>query len=124
MGIRLGRAVLIVAGAAVALVCAEGVRSIAENGRMKKDAVQEAKKLLEKVSQGEAAKRNSLGVAYMGQQKFADAEKEFAAALAIDGTYSLAQLNLGISLMAQQKADAARAALVEATEKRPKDPYG
>jgi len=70
-----------------------------------------------------AAKRNSLGVAYMGQQRFADAQKEFEAALAADGNYPLAKLNLGIALLAQQKSDGARAALTEATEKRPKDPY-
>src|SRR5690348_8388958 len=71
----------------------------------------------------EAARLNSTGVAYMNQQRFADAQKQFEAALASDGSYALARLNLGISLLAQQKTDAARAALTDATAKIPGDPY-
>src|SRR5256885_2728366 len=82
-----------------------------------------ARAATELVDQNAAAKRNSVGVAYMGQQRFGDAQKEFDAALAADGNYALAKLNLGISLMAQQKSDAALAALSEATEKRPNDPF-
>ena len=72
---------------------------------------------------GEAARLNSIGVAYMNQQRFADAQKQFEAALVDDPGYALAKLNLGISLLAQQKTDQARSALTEATEKLPNDPY-
>jgi len=117
---RLRRAGVILAGVVVVLVCSEGLRSIAANRAIRSNGTQVVKQLLDK---DEAAKKNSIGVAYMGQQRFADAQKEFEGALAIDKDYALAKLNLGISLLAQQKSDAARAALTEATEKRPKDPY-
>ncbi len=70
-----------------------------------------------------AARLNSLGVAYMNQQRFADAQKQFEAALAADPGYALAKLNLGIAFLAQQKTEQARATLTEATEKLPQDPY-
>src|SRR5215475_12335070 len=120
MGMRFRRAGVVLAGVAVVLVCSEGLRSIAEGSRQKQKAPQAAKELLDKDA---PAKKNSIGVAYMGQQRFADAQKEFEGALAIDKDYALAKLNLGISFLAQQKSDAARAALTEATEKRAKDPY-
>src|SRR5215470_4402604 len=120
MEMRLRRVGVILAGAVVVLVCSEGFRSIAENRDNKSNAMQTAKATADSEA---AAKRNSLGVAYMGQQRFADAQKEFEGALAIDKEYALAKLNLGISLLAQQKSDAARAALTEATERRAKDPY-
>ena len=72
---------------------------------------------------GEAARLNSIGVAYMNQQRFADAQKQFDSALASDPGYPLAKLNLGISLLAQQKTDQARSVLTEATKKLPDDPY-
>lgn len=71
----------------------------------------------------EAARRNSTGVAYMNQQRFADGQKQFELALAADPGYALARLNLGISFHAQQKSDLAVSTLVEVTKKRPNDPY-
>jgi len=71
----------------------------------------------------EAARLNSLGVAYMNQQRFADAQRQFDSALAADPDYTLARLNLGISFHAQQNSGQSLAALLEATEKRPDDPY-
>ena len=120
MGMKLRRAGVILAGAALVLVCVEGARSRAENRGRAAEAMLAA---TEPVDHNAAAKRNSVGVAYMGQQRFGDAQKEFDAALAADGNYALATLNLGISLMAQQKSEAALAALTQATEKRPNDPY-
>jgi Tfp pilus assembly protein PilF len=70
-----------------------------------------------------AARLNSLGVAYMNQQRFADAQKQFDSALAADPDYALARLNLGVSLLAQQKLDRAAAALTQAAKTLPKDPY-
>ena len=74
-------------------------------------------------SSAEAARCNSLGVAYMGQQRFAEAQKQFEAALKAETNYALAKLNLGIAFIAQQKSDEAKAALLEATAKLPNDPY-
>ena len=72
----------------------------------------------------DAARFNSIGVAYMGQQRFAEAQKQFEAALQAQPDFALAKLNLGIALLAQQKSDEARKALLEATAKLPRDPYG
>jgi tetratricopeptide (TPR) repeat protein len=71
----------------------------------------------------EAYRLNTLGVAYMNQQRPADAQKYFEQALTDDPTFEVARVNLGISLLAQQKLEAARAALAAATEKLPQDPY-
>src|SRR5437868_6913322 len=72
---------------------------------------------------GEAFRNNTLGVAYMNQQKFAEAQKYFEKALAADAKFTVARLNLGISLLSQQKLDAAREALEQASREAPKDPY-
>jgi tetratricopeptide (TPR) repeat protein len=71
----------------------------------------------------EALRENTLGVAYMNQQKPADAEKYFERALAADPQFAEARLNLGISLMGQQKLEQGRTALEEAAGKLPNDPY-
>ncbi len=74
-------------------------------------------------SAGEALRFNTLGVAYMNQQKFVEAQKNFEQALAADPKFAVARLNLGIALLSQQKLEAARAALEEATRQLPQDPY-
>jgi Flp pilus assembly protein TadD len=71
----------------------------------------------------EAARLNSIGVAYMNQQRFADAQKQFEGALKAQPDYTLAKLNLGISFLSQQKSEEAKKALQEASEKRSRDPY-
>ena len=71
----------------------------------------------------EAARLNSIGVAYMNQQRFGEAQKQFEAALKALPGYALAKLNLGVSFLSQQKSDEAAKALQEATEKLPRDPY-
>src|SRR5260370_30648602 len=71
-----------------------------------------------------AYRSNTLGVAYMNQQRPADAQKYFEQALGADPKFAVARLNLGISLLAQQKLDPARAALEAATQELPKDAYG
>jgi Tfp pilus assembly protein PilF len=72
----------------------------------------------------EAARLNNLGVAYMNQQRFEQAQQLFEQALAADPNLAVARLNLGIALHSQQKNDAARAALEEAVAKLPGDPHG
>ncbi len=74
-------------------------------------------------SQSEAFRLNTLGVAYMNQQKFAEAQKYFEKALAADPKFAMARLNLGISLLSQQNLEKARVALEEATRLLPKDAY-
>ena len=71
----------------------------------------------------EAYRLNTLGVATMNQQRPADAQKFFEQALAADPGFEVARVNLGISLLAQQKLEAARTALAAAAEKLPQDPY-
>jgi tetratricopeptide (TPR) repeat protein len=71
----------------------------------------------------EALRENTLGVAYMNQQKPADAQKYFERALRADPNFPEARQNLGISLLAQQKLEAGRATLQEAASKLPNDPY-
>jgi len=76
-----------------------------------------------KGNEGEAFRNNTLGVAYMNQQKFAEAQKYFEKALVAGPNFAIARLNLGIALLSQQKLDAARAALEEAVRLLPNDPY-
>jgi len=71
----------------------------------------------------DAYRFNTLGVAYMNQQRPADAQKYFEQALEADPKFAVARLNLGVSLLAQQKLDAARAALETAAQQLPKDPF-
>ena len=73
--------------------------------------------------QNEAFRLNTLGVAYMNQQKFAEAQKNFEKALAADPKFTIARLNLGISLLSQQKLEQARAALEKAARLLPDDQY-
>ena len=60
----------------------------------------------------------------MNQQRPADAQKYFQQALEADPKFAVARLNLGVALLGQQKLDAARSALTEATVELPNDPYG
>lgn len=69
-----------------------------------------------------ALRLNSIGVAYLNQQKSAEAQKNFEEALAADPSFVPAQINLGISLLAQQKLEQARATLESAAEKAPDNP--
>ena len=71
----------------------------------------------------EAYRLNTLGVAYMNQQRPADAQKYFEQALQGDPKFAVARVNLGICFLAQQKPELAKEALVQATQQLPKDPY-
>jgi tetratricopeptide (TPR) repeat protein len=74
-------------------------------------------------SESKALRFNTLGVAYLNQQRPADAQKLFEQALQADPKFAVARLNLGISLLNQQKAEAARDALLAAAQQLPNDPY-
>jgi Tfp pilus assembly protein PilF len=71
----------------------------------------------------DAYRFNTLGVAYLNQQRPADAEKYFEQALEADPKFAVARLNLGISLLAQQKLAPARMALEAAAQQLPRDAY-
>jgi tetratricopeptide (TPR) repeat protein len=73
--------------------------------------------------EAQAMRFNTLGVAYMNQQRPAEAQKLFEEALRANPNFAVAKVNLGIALLAQQKPDAARSELTAAAEKRPDDPY-
>src|SRR5437899_12506370 len=72
---------------------------------------------------GDAYRFNTLGVAYMNQQRPADAQKYFEQALESDPKFAVARLNMGICLLAQQKLESARAALEKAARQLPKNAF-
>jgi tetratricopeptide (TPR) repeat protein len=71
---------------------------------------------------GEAARQNNLGVAYMNQQLFEKALKNFEAAIAADPKSSLGRLNRAIALLNLQRVDEAKALLDAAVLENPKNP--
>lgn len=65
----------------------------------------------------EAIRLNNLGAAYMSQQRFAEATRLFQRSSALDPKLEVARLNEGISLLNEQKTDAARS-VIESVLKR------
>jgi Flp pilus assembly protein TadD len=111
--------------AAVVIVCLSGLCVAATflHSRAAQTLSSAAQKATPHYNSAEAYRLNTLGVAYMNQQRPADAQKLFEQSLAADPNFEVARLNLGISLLAQQKLEAARTALAAAAEKLPQDPY-
>src|SRR5690348_2998311 len=70
----------------------------------------------------EAARLNNLGVAYMNQQLFEKALKEFQDASQADPKLTIARLNQGVAELNLQKIDEAKAALEDALKVDPKIP--
>src|SRR5215831_9475917 len=70
----------------------------------------------------EAARLNNLGVAYMNQQLFEKALKEFQRAAEADPNFAIARLNQGVAYLNLQKIDEAKAALEDALKKDPGNP--
>ena len=73
------------------------------------------------IQRGGAIRLNNVGVAYMGQQRFADAERMFARALALNPSSDVARLNRAIALYYLQRYDEARALLQTLAKSHPKD---
>jgi tetratricopeptide (TPR) repeat protein len=71
----------------------------------------------------EAARRNNLGVAYMNQQSFDKALKEFQQAAALDPKLRIAKLNEGVALLGLAKLDQAASLLEEAAKQASQDPH-
>src|SRR5256886_3779517 len=105
------------------LICCASilVRSSARSGQEKTAATKKSGPSNDGTA--DAYRLNTLGAAYMNQQRPADAQKYFEQALEADPKFAVARLNLGISLLAQQKLEPARAALEGATQQLSKDAY-
>jgi Tfp pilus assembly protein PilF len=116
---RFGILSLVICAASLLIVANPSIRSGADS-QTKSPAAQKSET---KANSDEAFRYNTLGVAYMNQQKFAEAQKYFEKALAADPKFAVARLNLGISLLSQQKLVPARTALEEAAHLLPNDPY-
>jgi len=71
----------------------------------------------------EAARLNNLGVAYMNQQSFEKALKDFQDAAARDPKLTAARLNQGIALLSLGRVDAAKEFLEEAVKRDPQDAH-
>ncbi len=117
---RLGILLFVVWAAILSAIAIPSLRSRAGGAPQKP---QGAPKSETKGNEAEAFRNNTLGVAYMNQQKFAEAQKYFEKSLAAEPNFAIARLNLGIALLSQQKLEAARAALEEAARLLPNDPY-
>jgi tetratricopeptide (TPR) repeat protein len=111
--------------AAVVMVCLSGLCLAARllYSRAAETPSSPAQKAPPHHNTAEAYRLNTLGVAYMNQQRPADAQKLFEQSLATDPNFEVARINLGISLLAQQKLEPARTALAAAVEKLPQDSY-
>ncbi len=110
----------IVCAAIFSAIAIPSLRSRASDAPQKP---QTAPKSETKANEAEAFRNNTMGVAYMNQQKFSEAQKYFERGLAADPKFAIARLNLGIALLKQQKLEPARAALEEAARLLPNDPY-
>ena len=108
---------------AVLLVGLFLVASLLLRSRVAQSRASQASEARPPYNTAEAYRFNTLGVAYMNQQKPADAQKYFEQSLGTDPHFEVARLNLGISFLAQQKLEEARTALAAAAEKLPQDPY-
>src|SRR5262252_5023430 len=71
----------------------------------------------------EGARLNNIGVAYMNQQLFEKALKQFETAVAQDPKMLIAKLNCGVALLNLQKVDEAKALLEEVVKQAPQDPH-
>ena len=71
----------------------------------------------------EAPRLNNLGVAYMNQQSFEKALKDFDRAASLDPKMDIAQINRGIALLNLQRVDQAKEILLNAVKRDPKDAH-
>ncbi|MGC2193818.1 MAG: FG-GAP-like repeat-containing protein [Terriglobales bacterium] len=103
-----------VAFLAVLILLAAGIFAAAPHRASEADAAAKA---------AEAARLNNIGVAYMNQQLFEKALKEFEAASAQDPSSMVARLNQGVALLNLQKVDEAKALLEDVVKQAPKDAH-
>src|SRR2546423_2167497 len=94
------------------LVCILSVAGVVWHTRtLAQEKTSSASNAVKQGNESDAMRANTLGVAYMNQQKFAEAQKNFEKALAVDAKFAVARLNLGVALLSQQKLEPARVAL-------------
>jgi hypothetical protein len=105
------------------LICCAAILVRSNAPSVQKKAAPEKKSEKSGTGMADAYRFNTLGVAYMNQQRPADAQKYFEQSLEADAKFAVARLNLGVSLLAQQKLEMARAALEAAAQQLPKDPF-
>ncbi|HEU0369210.1 MAG TPA: FG-GAP-like repeat-containing protein, partial [Candidatus Acidoferrum sp.] len=117
---RLGILLLLITAATLLAFALPSPHSRASSSTQKSQGSAKAES---RPNESEAFRNNTLGVAYMNQQKFAEAQKYFEKALAADSHFAIALLNLGISHLSQQQLDPARQALEQAARLLPNDPY-
>jgi tetratricopeptide (TPR) repeat protein len=73
-------------------------------------------------NRAQAIRLNNLGVAYLNQQKTADALKAFQQAFSLDPELYTARLNQGIAQFNLQSTEVARDLMLEATQRQPNNP--
>ena len=71
----------------------------------------------------DAARLNNIGVAYMNQQLFAKALKNFEEAATKDPSLQVTAVNRGVALLNLQRLDEAKALLENAVKANPKDAH-
>jgi len=99
---------------AVLILAAAGIFAAAPHASENDKATKAAKA-------AEAARLNNIGVAYMNQQLFEKALKNFEAASTQDPSLYIAKLNRGVALLNLQKIDDAKSLLEAAAKQDPKD---
>jgi tetratricopeptide (TPR) repeat protein len=99
---------------AVLILLAAGIFAAAPHRASETDSAAKA---------AEAARLNNIGVAYMNQQLFEKALKQFEAASAQDPTFLIARLNRGVALLNLQRVDEAKSLLEEVTKQAPTDAH-
>src|SRR3989441_2043700 len=119
MGSTQRRAVGVIFACALLICCG----AILLRSSAQEKAAAEKKSVRSSEGIADAYRFNTLGVAYMNQQRPADAKRYFEQALEADPKFAVARLNLGICLMGQQKLESAREELEEAARQLRKDPY-
>src|SRR5258708_2162450 len=117
----LRRVVSVIFSCALLICC--GVILLRSSAPPAQEKTSASKKPRASTNAADAYRLNTLGVAYMNQQRPADAQKYFEQALEADPKFTVARLNLGVSFLGQQKLEPARAALEEAAQQLPKHPY-
>ena len=119
MGSTQRRAVGVIFACALLICCG----AILLRSSAQEKAAAEKKSVRSSEGIADAYRFNTLGVAYMNQQRPADAQKYFEQALESDPKFAVARLNMGICLLAQQKLESARTALEKAAQQLPKDTF-
>ena len=109
--------------ACAVLICCSAILQRSSTSSAQEKAEAEKKFVTSGGGVAAAYRFNTLGVAYLNQQRPADAQKYFEQALGADPKFAVARLNLGVSLLAQQKLELARAALEAAAQQLPKDAF-